>query len=735
MQEQLDVFLGQETTPFLEQLFDAINSEVYLANVTTVATTTATTITTSPSATLTLNLPDGVPGVDDIILSGATTVLTRPERECTPPLSDNKTKEFDSISLSPLSSMQSTSGGASTVVQTPHKLRESPVPRIKDDGHIRESRRRQRSRSRSRSFDRLKRSRSKERRVNDHIHNRDRNIHKYRNKSPPGNMGRRFDRRGGIDRRRNRSQSGSRSRSISPDRKKPSRSISPSLAAELDLHPKKRQRCRDFDEKGYCMRGETCPWDHGVDPVVLEDINNPALLSIQGNNGPLRSGPVHPEYNPYAPDLFHRGNMRPGQPGLNPGAFSRIPPGGQFKGVPPSAPFPFPLNPAVTPLQQRELIPVPVVDGSNQGGGDINHMNIKRRFEPEDNVAIAEAPPKRKPSIQNRLGPRIPAQQNCSLELRKIPRGLNAIAHLNNHFSKFGKIINIQVSYEGDPEAAIVTFSTHAEANVAYRSTEAVLNNRFIKVFWHTPTGNANGDQGANKSENPMSFRKVNNPSQYHINHKVSEAATTPVSNASTTVTNNSDTSNSTSVVDARSGTITTTTATGTTSISNKGMTLVNTAAGVTPIPAPVRVTNPKLKREVAQLQRKQKENAVQVAVGLLKKKQSLLDGYVKQMQSTLMLLERTDLTETQRSTYKKTIMDLDATIVGLKKDIAEEQKNLAALQPTIQVRKTKEQKQKELLDVELDLITQEHVSIYESHTVCFICLPILFFCFFFGRM
>lgn len=32
-----------------------------------------------------------------------------------------------------------------------------------------------------------------------------------------------------------------------------------------------------------------------------------------------------------------------------------------------------------------------------------------------------------------------------------------------------------------------MTFSTHAEANAAYRSTEAVLNNRFIKVFWHNP--------------------------------------------------------------------------------------------------------------------------------------------------------------------------------------------------------------------------------------------------------
>jgi len=49
------------------------------------------------------------------------------------------------------------------------------------------------------------------------------------------------------------------------------------------------------------------------------------------------------------------------------------------------------------------------------------------------------------------------------------------------------KYVNVflQVSFEGDPEAALVTFSSHAEANAAYRSTEAVLNNRFIKVFWH----------------------------------------------------------------------------------------------------------------------------------------------------------------------------------------------------------------------------------------------------------
>jgi len=41
------------------------------------------------------------------------------------------------------------------------------------------------------------------------------------------------------------------------------------------------------------------------------------------------------------------------------------------------------------------------------------------------------------------------------------------------------------VSFNGDREGALVTFSSHAEAQAAYRSTEAALNNRFMKVFWH----------------------------------------------------------------------------------------------------------------------------------------------------------------------------------------------------------------------------------------------------------
>ena len=43
----------------------------------------------------------------------------------------------------------------------------------------------------------------------------------------------------------------------------------------------------------------------------------------------------------------------------------------------------------------------------------------------------------------------------------------------------------LQVNFENDPEAALVTFSTNKEALSCYRSTEPLFNNRFVKVFWH----------------------------------------------------------------------------------------------------------------------------------------------------------------------------------------------------------------------------------------------------------
>ena len=39
--------------------------------------------------------------------------------------------------------------------------------------------------------------------------------------------------------------------------------------------------------------------------------------------------------------------------------------------------------------------------------------------------------------------------------------------------------------FGGDPEAALIQYTANEEARRAISSTEAVLNNRFIRVYWH----------------------------------------------------------------------------------------------------------------------------------------------------------------------------------------------------------------------------------------------------------
>lgn len=650
------------------------------------------------------------------------------------------------------------------------------------------------SRSRSRSNERhSRRSRSRDRRINE----REKMQRQFRNKSPPTidlrHVGSHERRRGaggsGTERRRignssnmtgsdersprflgnggegagrknrlNRSNSCSRSPSLERGgRNKGSPSVARVVRGSPDRHvhhthsqheSEKRQRCRDFDEKGYCVRGETCPWDHGINPVVFEDINNTGLIGMS-----------LPEYNPDAPDIWMRssGSMVSSNPlltgrsavsgavnasGINPftgvargggiipvsgvGAAVGFPPIGTvadkqnnsgsisadysgntnassgFRVATPMLSFPFNASAVSAPLQ-RELIPIPVVDAGNLGsGGDISQMaQGKRRFDLEDSVAIAEGPVKRKLPLNSRLGPRLPSiQSNCSLELRKIPRGMNTIAHLNNHFAKFGKIVNIQISYDGDPEAAIVTFSTHAEANVAYRSTEAVLNNRFIKVFWHSQDANA-----LINDISPITMGSTRKNSQYHLNN----VSAVPTPSADSAKTANENVANP--------------------SVTSSGSIPVCDTLNATNVNIPVAAahvppTSLRLKNNVSRshntgptnaiIRKKQEEQAkavVQLANGLRKRKQELLQSYVKQMKSALEIVERCEPNDPQRTKTLDTIKVLQETIDKLRKEIATEQEQIQAQiqnQHPPPPKKTKEQQKKELLDIELELIAQQ---------------------------
>ncbi|KAF2359100.1 RNA recognition motif domain [Trinorchestia longiramus] len=291
---------------------------------------------------------------------------------------------------------------------------------------------------------------------------------------------------------------------------------------KLSSGRRKKHRCKDYDEKGYCMRGDQCPYDHGADPVVLDFTpSTPYTASLPpdtaappsqgagtvGANiavpppphlaGRLALPPTAPssdplnEYTPSDPILWGSAPAS-GAPNtsLPPPHFYGKPlrGGGMMMGPPPPlshSSFP-PINhpPPSLPIH----IPPPPFGGHSLGAREL--ISVSTGDHAHLNKGVIRS------SLAQRLGPpsgRGPSSRhNCSIELRKIPRGINTITHLNSHFQKFGKIVNMQVQYEGDAEAAVITFSKHSEANAAYRSTEAVLNNRFIKVFWHGgPAGKA----------------------------------------------------------------------------------------------------------------------------------------------------------------------------------------------------------------------------------------------------
>lgn len=85
-------------------------------------------------------------------------------------------------------------------------------------------------------------------------------------------------------------------------------------------------------------------------------------------------------------------------------------------------------------------------------------------------------------------------------------------------------LYNFQVVFGGDPEAALIQYTKNEEARRAISSTEAVLNNRFIRVYWHREPGtNATGLQQQEQSSGSQAAGSVPSQGPQHGNmHKVS---------------------------------------------------------------------------------------------------------------------------------------------------------------------------------------------------------------------
>ncbi|KAG1682392.1 RNA-binding protein 26 [Nymphon striatum] len=715
--EQLDVFLQKETKPFVAMLFEVLKDKSYLK--------------AAANNNISKNIEVkklAVPSVEPLTAAISKSAQNNQVFSSHKPVSkEDPVKPHESIS------------------DKEHKGRKSRS----SSPHVRS-----RSRSRSHSPQHGHRSRSKDER---HFRSRHDEDNRRRNRI------RRYDNKGYSEFRRDRdkdiknknrswsksrSRSRSRSKSKSPvtkDFKKEGDSIShrdvdyrvPPISKASDHcdasikvnkdKPRINGRCHDYDEKGFCMRGDLCPYDHGADPVVVEDVNLQNVLGFHPT-GPLRGTPA-------PPSASNSQSIHPRQP-LIPGVAPNPPP--VDTSIPPPRPLPEPYNPeapgidrplrmpapfwstapppslsnAVTVSRnsrprgnapymlqaqqpQRTLIGIPVVENvqdNTQPKINIDKVVVNSQVTVpgqseinENNSSVVSIKQntqggcKKKGNFPyNRLGKRKFNQNidNCVLELRKIPSGLNTITQLNKHFEKFGNIVNLQICFEGDPEAALITFSSNAEAHAAYRSTEAVLNNRFIKVFWHNKENTSKTNEVKDSSlKLPIKDRLGpskgalvnNNGSELNAPSKTQEKAVVFSSggNLARTVINTSALKKSNTVTQ------------------NNSLTEAN-------------------KKKVLE---QRKENLKKKA-DLQKRKQDLLENQIQQQKLLIEKIEKNkSLPAKEKMSIMITIKALSTHIEATKEQISESQKQVF---PSTNV-KSKQEAQKDILDAELEIYNRQH--------------------------
>lgn len=113
--------------------------------------------------------------------------------------------------------------------------------------------------------------------------------------------------------------------------------------------PPTKPRCRDYDEKGFCMRGDLCPYDHGNDAVVVDDVRLNNVLQL--NQPPTVPNPRLPAPMPPTSvfsQLVGRGGSITSRMLLPRGPVPAPPPaiGGPLAGLPINLSQPPPSHPA-----------------------------------------------------------------------------------------------------------------------------------------------------------------------------------------------------------------------------------------------------------------------------------------------------------------------------------------------------------------------------------------------------
>ena len=234
---------------------------------------------------------------------------------------------------------------------------------------------------------------------------------------------------------------------------------------------RKKGRCRDYDTKGYCSRGNRCMYEHGPDPAYMPtppfgpSPSDGKSSLFRWHSFVTQAGPNQVlEYDPNNASL----SLGPfGMPSISQGV----------------------TLPGMSPFQM--------------GAGPGRQENKRPKRLPKGRPAVAANGP-------------VHDKTKSTIVVQNIPEQNFTDADIRSYFSQFGNITEIKM--QDDSRLAIIKFDSWDSANAAWSSPKVIFDNRFVKVFWHkeegenalkvkhtngTKNGTSAGDKPAEENKEP----------------------------------------------------------------------------------------------------------------------------------------------------------------------------------------------------------------------------------------
>ena len=222
--------------------------------------------------------------------------------------------------------------------------------------------------------------------------------------------------------------------------------LGPKTLAERKINA----RCGDYDTKGFCARGNACPFEHGNDHIVVpgqqEGKDHHSLILMIANGGS--------EYDPKNSAMLDIQKGPNSTNGHNPPEPQRGSDRGRGRGL---------------------------------GRGERGGYNPPRR----NRADFSLAGPNHDRSI-------------TTIVVEQIPEEKFDEQSVQDFFSEFGTII--EVTMQAYKRLALVKYDDYFSAKRAYESPKVIFDNRFVKVYWYkpdsvpTPIGNGTGNKASHLS-------------------------------------------------------------------------------------------------------------------------------------------------------------------------------------------------------------------------------------------